>query len=382
MDDSHPWREFPQSRRRPARPAGGAQRVTRAGRRVGLSQPAMSAALSRLRRHFDDDLLARVGGHYELTALGQVLLDRVSTADDLLERLFAGQADFDPARESREFRLLASDYAVAVFGVEPARVVHREAPGIRLRFVQTPTIVVDATDALLGTTDGLLMPHGVISDFPATDLYDDRWVFLAAEEHARVGDRLTREDLARLPRVTHQRTYDAPAVRQLGMLASSRAWRAPSTAPRVLHPGAGPAAPLPAPATALDARHHRAAPVVAAPHAAAFTGLLDARGRVRPPRPGPPGARGGPRHPGTARADRLAAPAPGPGWRCVRLPPDDRRRGRPALRLRGGGRTRARPMSRPRRRARPGWPPGPGCRRPGRRWSPARRSRRRWARRA
>lgn len=255
-------------------------------------------------------------------------------------------------------------------------------PGIRLRFVQTPTIVVDATDALLGTTDGLLMPHGVISDFPATDLYDDRWVFLAAEEHARVGDRLTREDLARLPRVTHQRTYDAPAVRQLGMLASSRAWRAPSTAPRVLHPGAGPAAPLPAPATALDARHHRAAPVVAAPHAAAFTGLLDARGRVRPPRPGPPGARGGPRHPGTARADRLAAPAPGPGWRCVRLPPDDRRRGRPALRLRGGGRTRARPMSRPRRRARPGWPPGPGCRRPGRRWSPARRSRRRWARRA
>ncbi|WP_031044100.1 LysR family transcriptional regulator [Streptomyces sp. NRRL F-5650] len=192
--------------------------VTRAGRRVGLSQPAMSAALSRLRRHFDDDLLARVGGHYELTALGQMLLDRVSTAYDLLERLFASQADFDPARESREFRLLASDYAVAVFGAELARVVHREAPGIRLRFTQTPTTVVDDTDTLLSTTDGLLMPHGVISDFPATDLYEDRWVFLVAEEHPSVGDRLTREDLARLPWVTYQRTYDAPAVRQLGML--------------------------------------------------------------------------------------------------------------------------------------------------------------------
>ncbi|MFI8949674.1 LysR family transcriptional regulator [Streptomyces sp. NPDC053750] len=192
--------------------------VTRAGRRVGLSQPAMSAALSRLRRHFDDDLLARVGGHYELTALGQVLLDRASTAYDLLERLFASQADFDPAKESREFKLVASDYAVAVFGAELARVVHQEAPGIRLRFAQTPNTVVDATDTLLSTTDGLLMPHGVISDFPATDLYEDRWVFLVAEDHPSIDDRLTREDLARLPWVTYQRTYDAPAVRQLGML--------------------------------------------------------------------------------------------------------------------------------------------------------------------
>ncbi|KUN20398.1 LysR family transcriptional regulator [Streptomyces corchorusii] len=192
--------------------------VTRAGQRVGLSQPAMSAALARLRRHFDDDLLARVGGHYELTALGQVLLDRTSTAYDVLERLFSSQADFDPASENREFRLLASDYAVAVFGTELARVVHAEAPGIRLRFTQTPPSVVDDTATLLSATDGLLMPHGVISDFPATDLYDDRWVFVVARDHPGVEGGLTRRDLARLPWVTYQRTYDAPAVRQLGML--------------------------------------------------------------------------------------------------------------------------------------------------------------------
>ncbi|MDG5806207.1 LysR family transcriptional regulator [Streptomyces ossamyceticus] len=192
--------------------------VTRAGRRMGLSQPAMSAALARLRRHFDDDLLVRSGGHYELTALGQVLLDRTSTVCDLLERLFSSQAHFDPAAESREFTLLASDYAVAVFGSELARVVHEEAPGIRLRFTQTPSTLFDDTATLLSTTDGLLMPHGVISGFPATDLYDDRWVFLVADHHPEVGDRITTEDLARLPWVTYQRTYDAPAVRQLGML--------------------------------------------------------------------------------------------------------------------------------------------------------------------
>ncbi|MGW7066728.1 LysR family transcriptional regulator [Streptomyces sp. NPDC054855] len=192
--------------------------VTRAGQLVGLSQPAMSAALSRLRRHFDDDLLARVGGHYELTALGQVLLDRTSTAYDVLERLFSSQADFDPAAESREFKLVASDYAVSVFGTALARVVHEEAPGIRLRFAQTPPTVVDDTATLLSAVDGLLMPHGVISDFPATDLYEDRWVFVVADDHPSVTDGLTRQDLADLPWVTYQRTYDAPAVRQLGML--------------------------------------------------------------------------------------------------------------------------------------------------------------------
>ncbi|MBO1330437.1 LysR family transcriptional regulator [Streptomyces sp. VRA16 Mangrove soil] len=192
--------------------------VTRAGQRVGLSQPAMSAALSRLRRHFDDDLLARVGGHYELTALGQVLLDRTSTAYDVLERLFSSQAEFDPAEESREFKLVASDYAVSVFGTELARVVHEEAPGVRLRFAQTPPTVVDDTATLLSAVDGLLMPHGVINGFPATDLYEDRWVFVVADDHPTVEDRLTRQDLADLPWVTYQRIYDAPAVRQLGML--------------------------------------------------------------------------------------------------------------------------------------------------------------------
>jgi DNA-binding transcriptional LysR family regulator len=192
--------------------------VTRAGRRIGLSQPAMSAALARLRRHFDDELLSRDGGHYELTALGQVLLDRTSTACDLLERVFSSQAAFDPAVETREFTIVTSDYAVTVFGTELARAIHQEAPGIRLRFDQTPAGIVEKAGTVLSTTDGLLMPHGIISGFPATDLYQDSWVFLVAEDNDEVGDQLTRDDLARLPWVTYRRTYDAPAVRQLGML--------------------------------------------------------------------------------------------------------------------------------------------------------------------
>jgi DNA-binding transcriptional LysR family regulator len=192
--------------------------VTKAGRRIGLSQPAMSAALARLRRHFDDDLLSRAGGHYELTALGLALLDRTATACDLLERVFTSQADFDPAREEHEFTLIASDYAVAVFGAELARTIHAEAPGIRLRFKQAPTEAIEDTTALLSTVDGLLMPHGIIRGFPTVDLYRDSWVYLVADDNPEVGEQLTLDDLARLPWVTYQRTYDAPAARQIGLL--------------------------------------------------------------------------------------------------------------------------------------------------------------------
>ncbi|MGW7520189.1 LysR family transcriptional regulator [Streptomyces sp. NPDC054796] len=192
--------------------------VTYAGQRVGLSQPAMSAALARLRRHFGDELLARSGGQYELTALGQVLLDRTATVCDLLDRLFTSRADFDPGTEEHTFTLIASDYAVAVFGAELARTLHHEAPQVHLSFRQTSLDIVENTGSLLSGVDGLLMPHGIISDFPATDLHADRWVFLVSADNEEVGEELRAEDLVRLPWVTYQRTYDAPAVRQLGML--------------------------------------------------------------------------------------------------------------------------------------------------------------------
>ncbi|WP_037891222.1 LysR family transcriptional regulator [Streptomyces viridochromogenes] len=195
--------------------------VTRAGERIGLSQPAMSAALARLRRHFDDELLARTGNAYELTPLGVALLDRSATACDLLERVFASQADFDPAAETREFTLLASDYGAAVFGATLSRAVHYEAPGIRLSFQHPAPGVVENTATVLSTVDGLLMPHGVIDGFPTVDLYQDRWLCLVADDNPEIGDTLTLDQLGRLPWAVYQRPYDAPAARQLSMLGIS-----------------------------------------------------------------------------------------------------------------------------------------------------------------
>lgn len=85
--------------------------VTRAAQRMNLSQPALSAALAKLRRHFGDELLTRSGNSYILTPLAVQLVDRCALALADIERVFSATADFDPAACEREFTMLTSDSA-------------------------------------------------------------------------------------------------------------------------------------------------------------------------------------------------------------------------------------------------------------------------------
>src|SRR6185437_4360475 len=87
--------------------------VTRAGARVGLSQPAMSNALQRLRRLFNDELMVRVGRRYELTAEGQALIEPLRHALRQVSDLLEERPTFDPTAAEREFTVAASDYIAA-----------------------------------------------------------------------------------------------------------------------------------------------------------------------------------------------------------------------------------------------------------------------------
>jgi hypothetical protein len=62
--------------------------VTRAAERLHLSQPALSASLSRLRTHFGDPILARRGNTYELTPFAVRLTEHTTTALDAARRVF------------------------------------------------------------------------------------------------------------------------------------------------------------------------------------------------------------------------------------------------------------------------------------------------------
>src|SRR5246127_4509497 len=87
--------------------------VTRAAKRIFLSQSAMSRALERLRDMFGDPLLVRNGRGYERTARGERVLRELESLMPRLEDMVRGEK-FDPARSQEVFRVAMSDHASMV----------------------------------------------------------------------------------------------------------------------------------------------------------------------------------------------------------------------------------------------------------------------------
>jgi DNA-binding transcriptional LysR family regulator len=106
--------------------------VTAAGRRVGLSQPATSNALRRLRDLLRDELLVRGSDGLELTAYARELQASVAEAMEALGRAFRPPARFDPARASLTLRLAATDLAALAVLPRVWPLLAAEAPAIDL----------------------------------------------------------------------------------------------------------------------------------------------------------------------------------------------------------------------------------------------------------
>lgn len=109
--------------------------VTRAARRVGLSQSAMSHALGRLRRSFDDQLLVRSGNRLVLTPRAEQLKGKLRAGLEQLARAVRGEVAFDPATSQRRFTIATTDI-VAIRVLPPfLERMRREAPGLELQVV-------------------------------------------------------------------------------------------------------------------------------------------------------------------------------------------------------------------------------------------------------
>src|ERR1700756_5389612 len=103
--------------------------VSRAAMRIGLSQPAASHALQRLRDVLGDPLLVRVGARMELTPRAQALRGPLAQALDQVRGLFIPD-DFDAARSERHFRLKMPDLAVEPLVPPLMKKLDAAAPGV------------------------------------------------------------------------------------------------------------------------------------------------------------------------------------------------------------------------------------------------------------
>lgn len=112
--------------------------LTHAGERMTMSQPAMSGALARLRKHFDDELLVRAGRGFELTPLAEQLRPRVADAVEAADDLLGHQREFDPRISRRQFDVSMSEYAMTVLSEPLNRMLRAQAPGCSVAFDTVP----------------------------------------------------------------------------------------------------------------------------------------------------------------------------------------------------------------------------------------------------
>jgi DNA-binding transcriptional LysR family regulator len=122
--------------------------VTRAAARIGLSQPAMSNALSRLRAMFGDTLLLRTPHGMEPTPRAIALAGPVRQALRQVQRLLDAEEAFDPATCRQGFTLRMSDLLGRLLLPALMTRLRAEAPGVSLDIVHLPpTQTVDRLEA-------------------------------------------------------------------------------------------------------------------------------------------------------------------------------------------------------------------------------------------
>ncbi|MET7722514.1 LysR family transcriptional regulator [Streptomyces mirabilis] len=176
--------------------------VTVAADILGMSQPACSSALKRLRTHYGDPLLVRRGGRlHELTPFAERLAARLEPAIQAISTVAVNADGADPASLVREFVLTMADSDQLLLGGALLGEAMTEAPGVTFRFEQ-PTLADDSEVASeLHAIDIRIVPETMAGSLPAIRLYSDEWVCLSAVDNPVI-DGGDREALATAPWVT------------------------------------------------------------------------------------------------------------------------------------------------------------------------------------
>lgn len=157
--------------------------VTRAAKRLNVTQSAMSAALKRLREAFQDDLLVQSGRSMVPTPNALAIAPRITDAIRDLRVLISAGTAFDPATSQRRFRIAASDYVATVLLVPLLARFETIAPGVAMD-ISLPT--TDTGERLAkGEFDLVLTPREFVADkHPCDLLFTERQVAVGCRNNA------------------------------------------------------------------------------------------------------------------------------------------------------------------------------------------------------
>jgi len=175
--------------------------VTRAADRLGITQPALSNALSRLRVVMRDPLFVRERYGMQPTQMALELAPVIATALAAIDGVVLGQQEFDPVQADLSFTIAPNSYVEYVLMPAIVAKLREMAPGIRLRLTPFGNDLVE-TGVMSGTTAMVL---GRIVEPPdnlvVQHLMDEGLACVVRADHPEISDSLSKEQYERLRHV-------------------------------------------------------------------------------------------------------------------------------------------------------------------------------------
>ncbi len=192
------------------------RRASAVSQRLGLSQSAISHALTRLRNLFDDPLFIRRSHGFEPTRRALELGPRIEALIDLIGATVTENGRFDPKRSRRRFSIASPDYLVTLIADGLTQSFQREAP--EATFAARPVLLKRALAALRrGEVDVALGVFDFIPrDLRAETLHEDEYCTLARRGHPKVHGKV---DLRTYREVGHVWVYNPD-----GALSDEEPW--------------------------------------------------------------------------------------------------------------------------------------------------------------
>jgi DNA-binding transcriptional LysR family regulator len=174
----------------------GERNVTRAARSIGLSQPAMSNALHRLRLTFDDPLFVRTSSGMLPTAFARSMFDSIRPALGQLRETIEKRPAFDPAISNRTFQIVASDYAETLLVNRLASLLKLASDSISLRLHHPPNLFQPPGPRELAETYDLAIgfypePTALDTSLRSLRIWDDRNIVIVRRRHPAIKQRIS-----------------------------------------------------------------------------------------------------------------------------------------------------------------------------------------------
>ncbi len=177
------------------------QNVTRTAERLGITQPALSNALSRLRTTLRDPLFIRERYGMRPTSKAEELLPSIAAALASLDALILGQQDFKPAAAKQVFTLAPNSYVELVLMPAIVARLSAQAPGIKVRLVPFGADIVE-TGVTSGQTSMVL---GRITEPPPNlvvqHLMDEGFACVVRADHPRIKTKMSKKDFEQMKHV-------------------------------------------------------------------------------------------------------------------------------------------------------------------------------------